>query len=69
MDAVARRDATDAKREAARETTWRRHRRARAGLFPITDNLAALMALVMADLSQSQREILLSLIFQRSIDL
>ena len=35
--------------------------------FPITDNLAALMALVMADLSESQRETLMSLVFQRGV--
>ena len=35
---------------------WRRRRRARAGLFPMIDNLAALMALVMADVCESQRK-------------
>ena len=57
---------TDAVREAARD--WRRHRRARADLFLITDNLAVLRALVVADLSESQSETLMNLIFQRGID-
>ena len=39
------------------------------GSFSITDDLAALMALVMADLSESQRETLMNLIFQRGMDL
>ena len=63
------RAATPAMTEAAVETVWRVHRRARVGQFPITDNLAALMALVMADLSESQRETLMNLIFQRGVDL
>ena len=36
IDAVRVPDATDAMREAARETVWRRHRGARVGLFPRT---------------------------------
>ena len=38
-------------REAAIEVVWRVQRRARVDQFPISDNLSALMALVMADLS------------------
>ena len=53
--AVAMPEATDAVREAAIETVWRVNRRARVDQFPISDNLSALMALVMADLSESQR--------------
>ena len=37
--------------------------------MPISDNLSALMALVMADLSEAQRETLMNLIFQRNIEL
>ena len=33
-------------------------------LFPISDNLSPLMALVMADLSESQKETFMNLIFQ-----
>ena len=40
--------------EAAVETAWRTARKARVSQFPISNNLAALMALVMADLSESQ---------------
>ena len=54
VDAVVRPAATPVMREAAVEA-----------VFPITDSLAALMALVMADLSRSQRETLMNLIFQR----
>ena len=56
-------------REAAIESVWRRHRRARVALFAITENLAAVSALVMADLSDSQslREALMNLIYQRGI--
>ena len=55
--------------EAAMETVWRGTRRARIGLFPTSDNLAALVALVMADLSESQPDTLMNLIFQRGVDL
>ena len=54
--AVALPAATDAMREAAVETVWRTRRRGRVNQFPISDNLSALMALVMTDLSESQRE-------------
>ena len=67
--AVALPAATDAMREAAVETVWRTRRRGRINLFPISHNLSALMALVMADLSESQRETLMSLIYQRDIAL
>ena len=40
----------------ARETVWRRHCRGRVGLFPTTENLEAIMALVMADLTERQRD-------------
>ena len=56
-------------REAAIEAVWRVQRRARIDQFPISDNLSALMALVMADLSESQRETLMNLIYQRDIAL
>ena len=56
-------------RHSAIEHVWRVHRRARANQFPISDNLSALMALVMADLSEAQRETLMNLIFQRNIEL
>ena len=69
VDAVALPNATPAMTEASVETVWRVHRRARVAQFPISDNLAALMALVMADLSESQRETLTNLIFQRGVDL
>ena len=69
VNAVALPDATDAAREAAIETVWRVQRRARVDQFPISDNLSALMALVMADLSESQRETLMNLIYQRDIAL
>ena len=62
-------EATEAMRHSAIETVWRVQRRARANQFPISDNLSALMALVMADLSESQRETLMNLIFQRNIEL
>ena len=52
--AIADDDLTPAMVESAREIIWRRRRRDRAGLFPISDDLAALVALVMADLSESQ---------------
>ena len=55
--------------DAARETIWRQHRRNRAGLFPTTDNFAALMALVTADLSESQIKTFVNLISQRGVDL
>ena len=61
--------ATEAMREAAVETVWRTRRRDRINQFPISDHLSALMALVMADLSESQRETLMNLIFQRDIAL
>ena len=69
VNAVARPDATDAMRHSAIETLWKVQRRARANQFPISDNLSALMALVMADLSETQRETLMNLIFQRNIEL
>ena len=68
-EAVALPEATEAMREAAVETVWRVRRRARANQFPISDNLSALMALVMADLSETQRETLMNLIYQRNIAL
>ena len=67
VEAVALPEATDAMRQAAIETVWRVNRRARVNQFPISDNLSALMALVMADLSESQRETLMNLIYQRDI--
>ena len=67
--AVALPAANPAMTEAVVETVRRVHRRALVGQFPITDNLAALKALVMADLSESQRETLMNLIFQRGVDL
>ena len=56
-------------RHSAIEHVWGVQRRARADQFPISDNLPALMALVMADLSESQRETLMNLIYQRDIAL
>ena len=67
--AVALPTATDAMREAAVETVWRTMRKSRINQFPISDNLSALMALVMADLSESQRETFMNLIYQRDIAL
>ena len=64
VNAVARPEATDAMRHSAIEHVWRVQRRGRADQFPISDNLSALMALVMADLSEAQRETLMNLIFQ-----
>ena len=69
VNAVARPEATDAMRHSAIEHVWRVQRRARADQFPISDNLSALMALVMADLSESQRETLMNLIYQRNVEL
>ena len=69
VNAVARPEATEAMRHSAIEHVWRVQRRARADLFPISDNLSALMALVMADLSESQRETLMNLIYQRNVEL
>ena len=69
VNAVARPEATEAMRHSAIEHVWRVQRRARANLFPISDNLSALMALVMADLSESQRETLMNLIYQRNVEL
>ena len=69
VNAIGLPDATVAMNEAAVETVWRGARRARSGLFPTSDNLAALMALVMADLSESQRETLMNLILKRRVDL
>ena len=54
--------------QAAIETVWRAARRVRINQFPISDNLSALTALVMADLSESQRETLTNLIYQRDIE-
>ena len=62
-------EATDAMRQSAIESVWRVQRRARIDQFPISDNLSAVMALVMADLSESQRETLMNLIYQRDIAL
>ena len=67
--AVALPAAPEAMREAAVETVWRTRRRGRINQFPISDNPSALMALVMADLSESQRETLMNLIYQRDIAL
>ena len=69
VDAIAMPEATEAMRQSAIESVWRTQRRGRVNLFPISDNLSALMALVMADLSESQRETLMNLIFQRNIEL
>ena len=69
VDAIALPEATEAMRQSAIESVWRTQRRGRVNLFPISDNLSALMALVMADLSESQRETLMNLIFQRNIEL
>ena len=69
VDAIALPEATEAMRQSAIENVWRTQRRGRVNLFPISDNLSALMALVMADLSESQRETLMNLIFQRNIEL
>ena len=62
-------EASEAMRQAAIETVWRNNGRARVNQFPISDNLSALMALVMADLSESQSQTLRDLIFQRDIEL
>ena len=43
--------------------------RERASLFPIGENLAAPMPLVMADLSESQRGTLMNLIYRRGVNL
>ena len=69
VNTVARPEATEAMRHSAIEHVWRVQRRGRADQFPISDNLSALMALVMADLSESQRETLMNLIYQRNIAL
>ena len=69
VNAVALPEATEAMRHSAIEHVWRVQRRERADQFPISDNLSALMALVMADLSESQRETLMNLIYQRNIAL
>ena len=53
VNAVVRPEATEAMRHSAIEHVWRVQRRARADQFPISDSLSALMALVMADLSES----------------
>ena len=45
VNAVERPEATDAMRHSAIEHVWRVQRRGRAGQFPISDNLSALMAL------------------------
>ena len=62
-------EANNAMREAVIETVWKTDRQARVHLLPISNNFAALMALVMADLSESQRETLMNFIFQRGVDL
>ena len=69
VNAVVMPEAPEAMRHSAIEHVWRVQRRARANQFPISDNLSALMALVMADLSESQRETLMSLIYQRNVEL
>ena len=69
VNAVALSDAPPAKIEMSVETVWRVHRRVRVGQFPISDNVAVHMALVVADLSESQRETPMNLIFQRGVDL
>ena len=69
LEAIALPEATEAMRQAAIEAVWRVNRRARNSQFPISDNLSALMALVMADLSEAQRETLMNLILQRDIEL
>ena len=56
VEAVALPEIIDAMRQAAIETVWRVNRRARVDQFPISDNLSALVALVMAVLSEAQRE-------------
>ena len=56
VEAVAMPEATDAMRQVAIEAVWRMNRRARIDQFPISDNLSALMALAMADLSEAQRD-------------
>ena len=55
--------------DAAVEPVWRTNRRGRANLLPISENLPMLMALAMVDLSESQRETLVNLIYQQSVDL
>ena len=50
--------------QAAIETLWGAERRARVDQFPISDNLLALIALVMADLRQT----LMNLIYQRDVE-
>ena len=50
VNAVGLPEATEAMNEATVETVWRGTRRARVGLFPISNNLAAVMALVTAGL-------------------
>ena len=67
--AVAMPETTEAMRQSAIESVWRVNTRAKIDQFPISDNISALMALVMADLSESQRETLTNLIYQRDIAL
>ena len=70
VNAIGLPEATDAMRHSAIEQVWRVQRRARADQFPISDNLSALMALVMADLSESQREtLMMNLIYHRNVTL
>ena len=62
-------DATDAMSEAAGETVESHSNSTNWSVsFPMSDSLAALMALVMSDLSESQRKTLMNLIFQRGVD-
>ena len=56
-------DLTTPRPDPASAEVWRVHRRARVGQFPIMDNLAALMA----DLSESQRETMMNLIYLTAI--
>ena len=55
--------------EAALETAWGTDKRAKVDQCTISNNLSALMALVMPCPSESQRETLMNLIFQRGVDL
>ena len=69
LEGIAPPEITDKMRQAAIETVWRVARRPRIDQFPISDNLSALMALIMADLNESQRETLMNLIYHRDIEL
>ena len=70
VNAVGLPEATAAMTEAAIETVWRVNRRARVHLWCTCPTILQLsMALVVADLSESQRETLVNLIFQRGVQL